>query len=133
MLLSQSIILKSFITNKYLFISKEHGISFDQSDIKKSDILKLRYEGKYITLKSKYGYISLNNGNIDFNEEIGNNERFEIEYLDENWFRLKANNGFYISVQNDGKLNINQKNIDNNEKLLMNVTQKESVFEFLDF
>ena len=135
MMLSKYIILKAFINDKYLSLTKDGKILFDQNDIKKSDALKLRYEGKYVILKTKFGHLSVNStGNLEFiNTEITDNERFEIEYIDENWFVLKANNRCYISVQNDGKINANQKNFNNNEKLLMSVTQTESIFEFLDF
>jgi hypothetical protein len=65
----------------------------------------MRYEGRYITLKSKNTgkYLSLNAyGTLELDKNnVTDNERFEIEWVNDNIFCLKANNGFYISVQQD--------------------------------
>ena len=44
----------------------------------------------------------------------------------DNIFCLKANNGFYISVQQDGKIELNQNEINKNEQLSMTINKKES-------
>ena len=61
---------------------------------------------------------------------MSDNERFEIEWLDDNIFSLKANNGLYISVQSNGKIEINKKsNYDKSEQFNMTVNNKESLLE----
>ena len=64
---------------------------------------------------------------------VTDNERFEIEWVNDNIFCLKANNGFYISVQQDGKIELNQTEINQNEQLSMIINKKESLLEFLGF
>ena len=136
MMIGHYIALKSCNNNKYLSISNDGKISFNQNDIENCNILTMRYEGKYITLKDKTGkYISSNAYNsLELNKEIvGDNERFEIEWQDEDLFALKANNGFYISVQKDGKIDVNQKNISLSEQLSMSEQKEENLVEFLNF
>ena len=136
MMIGHYIALKSCNNNKYLSISNDGKISFNQNDIENCNILIMRYEGKYITLKDKTGkYISSNAYNsLELNKEIvGDNERFEIEWQDEDLFALKANNGFYISVQKDGKIDVNQKNISLSEQLSMSEQKEENLVEFLNF
>ena len=71
---------------------------------------------------------------LELNKEIfGDNEKFEIEWIDENLFSLKAINGCYISVQNDGKVELNKKDVNINEQLNMIVKKEESLLEFLSF
>ena len=64
---------------------------------------------------------------------VGDNERFEIEWIHEDLFSLKANNGFYISVQKDGKIEVNQKEINLSEQFSMIEKKEENLFEFLGF
>ena len=135
MMLSQFILIKSF-NSKYFSISQNGKLTCDRKDKKEAEILTMKYEGKYITLQIKPGkYLSASmNGIIDIDKEkVGNNERFEIEWLDEDWFTLKTSYGYYISLQKDGKIEGNQKNIGNNEKFSLIVQKVESLFEFLNF
>ena len=136
MMLGKDIALKSCVNNKYLSILNEGKISFSQNDIKNCDILTMRYVGKYITLKDKNGkYITCNLYNtLELSKDIfGDNEKFEIEWIDENLFSLKAINGCYISVQTDGKVELNKKDVNINEQLNMIVKKEESLLEFLSF
>lgn len=136
-MLGHYIKLKSLLNNNCLTISNDGKFSFDENDIKNSIPLNMRYIGKYITLQHKSGkFISSNaNGGLELSDKnlVGENERFEIEWLNEDRFALKANNGFYISVQQDGKIELNQKNINLNEQFSMVEQSKESLFEFLHF
>ena len=139
MLLGHYISIKSCSNDKYLSISNDGKIFFNQSDIKNSNILIMRYEGKYITLQEKSGkYISCNTyyNSLELNKDkniIGDNERFEIEWINEDLFALKANNSFYISVQKDGKVDVNQKYISECEQFSMTEQKEESLMEFLNF
>jgi len=138
MMLGSHIAIKSCLNNNYLSKSNDGKLCFDQKDIKNCEILILRYEGKYVTLKSKKyeKYLSLSAYNtleLDKNN-VSDNERFEIEWLDDNIFSLKANNGLYISVQSNGKIEINKKsNYDKSEQFNITVNNKESLLEFLGF
>ena len=60
MMLGHYIYLKSCYNDKYLSVSNDGRVYFNQIDIKNSELLKMRYEGKYITLKRNNGkYLSL--------------------------------------------------------------------------
>ena len=135
-MLGHFIAMKSCFNQKYLSILSEGKISFNQADIKKCTILIMRYVGKYITLQYEKGkYLSCNTyGAIELIEKkiVGENERFEIEWLDENLFALKACNGFYLSVQKDEKIETNQKNVGVNEQFSMTLQKKETILEFLN-
>ena len=134
-MMSQYIIIKSF-TGKYFSISQNGKLLCDKSDMKEAETLIMKYEGRYITLRIKPGkYVSLTiNGAFEIDKDkVGNNERFEIEWLDEDWFALKTYYGFYFSVQKDGKVEANQKNVGNNEKFSLTVQKVESLFEFINF
>ena len=140
MLLGHYIAIKSCNNDKYISISNDGKIFFDQSDIKNCIILIMRYQGKYITLQDNKTkkYISYNSyyNSLELNKDkdtIGDSERFEIEWINDDLFALKANNGCYISVQKDGKIDINQKNISECEKFSMTQQKEESLLEFLDF
>ena len=134
MLLSQYVQLKSS-NNKFLSISQNGKLSCDKSE-KDCDIFIMKYEGRYVTFQTKAGkYLSVTiNGTLEADKDkIGGTEIFEIEWLDDEWFALKLNNGNYISVQKDGKIDINQKNIEENEKFKLIVKSVESLIEFLKF
>ena len=137
MMLGHYIYLKSCYNDKYLSVSNDGRVYFNQIDIKNSELLKMRYEGKYITLKRNNGkYLSLNYyyGTLDSDKDnITDNERFEIEWIDDNIFTLKANNGFYISAQKDDRIEVNNKKIDLNAQLNMILQKEESLYEFLGF
>ena len=137
MLLGHHIAIKSCNNDKFISIANDGKIFFNQSDIKQCNILIMRYEGKYITLQDKTGkYMSFNTyyNTLELNKDIiGDNERFEIEWINEDLFALKANNGFYISVQKDGKIDINQKNISICEQFFMTEQKEESLIDFLGF
>ena len=133
MMLSQYVQLKSS-NNKFLSI--QNGILSCDKTEKDCDIFIMKYEGRYVTFQTKGGkYLSATiNGTIEAGKDkIGGTERFEIEWLDDEWFVLKLNNGNYISVQKDGKIDINQKNIEENEKFKLIVKSVESLIEFLRF
>ena len=135
MLMSQYIIIKSY-NGKYLSLSQNGKIMFDKYNNKEADTLIMNYIGRYVTLRTKSGkYLSANiNGTIDTDKEkIGNNERFEIEWLDDDWFTLKSNYGYYLTIQKDGKLDANQKDIGPNEKFSLIEQKVESLFEFLTY
>ena len=135
MMLSQNVQLKSS-NNKFLSVSQNgKSLLCDKSE-KDSDIFIMKYEGRYVTFQTKGGkYLSATvNGTLEADKDkIGGTERFEIEWLDDEWFVLKSNNGNYISVQKDGKIDINQKNIEENEKFKLIVKRVESLIEFLCF
>ena len=137
MMLGHYIYLKSCYNDKYLSVSNDGRVYFNQIDIKNSELLKMRYEGKYITLKRNNGkYLSLNYyyGTLDSDKDnITDNERFEIEWIDDKVFTLKANNGFYISVLKDDRIEVNNKKIDLNAQLNMILQKEESLYEFLGF
>jgi len=137
MMLGHYIYLKSCYNDKYLSVSNDGRVYFNQIDIKNSELLKMRYEGKYITLKRNNGkYLSLNYyyGTLDSDKDnITDNERFEIEWIDDKVFTLKANNGFYISAQKDDRIEVNNKKIDLNAQLNMILQKEESLYEFLGF
>jgi hypothetical protein len=137
MMLGHYIYLKSCYNDKYLSVSNDGRVYFNQIDKKNCDLLKMRYEGKYITLKRTNGkYLSLNYyyGTLDSDKDIiTDNERFEIEWINDNIFALKANNGFYISVQKDDRIEVNNKKIDLNAQLNMIPQKDESLYEFLGF
>ncbi len=136
MMMAHYITLKSFSNGKYLSISPNSKLIFDKNDIKEAEVIIMKYEGRYVTLKLKSGkFISASiNGTLEIDKDkIGNNERFEIEWLDENWFGLKSNYGNYFSVQKDGKVEANQKNIGANEKFSLKVQKIEPLIEFLCF
>ena len=122
--------------NNFLSISQNGKLLLFDKNEKDCDIFIMKYEGRYVTFQTKAGkYLSATiNGTIEADKDkIGENERFEIEWLDDEWFVLKSNNGNYISVQKDGKIDINQKNIEENEKLKLIVKSVESLIEFLRF
>ena len=137
MMLGHYIYLKSCYNDKYLSVSNDGRVYFNQIDIKNSELLKMRYEGKYITLKRNNGkFLSLNYyyGTLDSDKDnITDNERFEIEWINDNVFALKANNGFYISAQKDDRVEVNNKKIDLNAQLNMIQQKDESLYEFLGF
>ena len=137
MMLGHYIYLKSCYNDKYLSVSNDGRVYFNQIDIKNSELLKMRYEGKYITLKRNNGkFLSLNYyyGTLDSDKDnITDNERFEIEWINDNVFALKANNGFYISAQKDDRIEVNNKKIDLNAQLNMIQQKDESLYEFLGF
>ena len=135
-MLGHYIYLKSCYNDKYLSVSNDGRVYFNQIDKKNCDLLKMRYEGKYITLKRTNGkYLSLNYyGTLDSDKDIiTDNERFEIEWINDNIFALKANNGFYLSVQKDDRIEVNNKKIDLNAQLNMIPQKDESLYEFLCF
>ena len=95
----------------------------------------MKYEGRYVTLKLKSGkFISVSmNGTLEIDKDkAGNNERFEIEWLNDDWFALKSNSGNYFSTQKDGKVEAIQKKIGVNEKFSLKVQKIESLIEFLN-
>ena len=109
MLLGHYIAIKSCNNDKYISISNDGKILFDQSDIKNCNIFIMRYQGKYITLQDNKTkkYISYNSyyNSLELNKDtIGDSERFEIEWINDDLFALKANNGCYISVKKMEKL-----------------------------
>ena len=55
MMLGHYIAIKSCNNDKYFSISNDGKISFNQNDINNCTILKMRYEGRYITLEYKPG------------------------------------------------------------------------------
>ena len=127
--------MKSY-TDKYLSISQNGKIMFDKNNKKDSDILIMNYIGRYITLKTKLGkYLSATtNGTIEIDKDkAGNSERFEIEWLNKNYFALKSNYGYYLTIEKDGKLDANQKDIGPNEKFSLIEQKVESLFEFLTY
>ncbi len=126
--------LKSY-NGKYLSMLSNGKLICDKNDIKDADILIMKYEGRYVTFKAKNGkYISAVNGTLEADKDkIGSSERFEIEWLNEDWFALKSNIGLYVSIQKDGKIEVNQKNIVENAQFNLTVKNVESLFEFLRF
>ena len=134
MMMSHYIALKSK-NGKYLSISSNGKLMSDKNDIKDCDIFIMKYEGRYVTFKAKNGkYISAVNGTLEADKDkIGSSERFEIEWLNEDWFALKSNIGLYVSIQKDGKIEVNQKNIVENAQFNLTVKNVESLFEFLRF
>ncbi len=133
-MISQYIQLKAS-NNKFLSISQNGKLLFDKTE-KDCDIFTMKYEGKYVIFQTKAGkYLSASiNGTLEADKDkVGGTERFEIEWLDEEWFALKSNNGNYISVQKDGKIDINQKNIEENEKFKLILKNVETLIEFLRF
>ena len=134
-MMSQHIILKSY-NGKYLSITPNGKIMFDKNNIKEADILIMNYIGKYITLRIKSGkYLSVTtNATVEIDKDKpGISERFEIEWLDNDWFVLKSNYGFYFTTQKDGRLDVNQKEIGPNEKFSLTVQKVESLFEYLNY
>ena len=135
MMMSQYVIIKSF-NEKYISIAPNGKLICDKNDIKDCDTFIIKYEGRYIIFETKPGkYLSSNiNGSIDTDKEkIGSTERFEIEWINDDWFALKTNFGNYFSIQKDGKVEANQKNIGTNEKFCFIVKKVESLIEFLKF
>ena len=133
--MSHFIIIKSY-NGKYFSISQNGKLICDKNDVKEAEILTMKYEGRYITLQIKPGkYLSASiNGSIEIDKDkVGNNERFEIEWMDEHWFALKTFYGYYISLQKEGRIEGTQKNIGNNEKFSLIVEKVESLCEFLNF
>ena len=137
MMLGHYIAIKSCFNDKYLSLSNDGKIYFNQNDIKNCFILIMRYIGKYVTFQDKNNkYLSYNAyyNCLELNKDIsGESERFEIEWLNEDIFALKAYNGFYISVINDGIIDISKKNININEQFFMTEQKEESILEFLGF
>ena len=131
------IAIKSCFNDKYLSLSNDGKIYFNQNDIKNCFILIMRYIGKYVTFQDKNNkYLSYNAyyNCLELNKDIsGESERFEIEWLNEDIFALKAYNGFYISVINDGIIDVSKKNININEQFFMTEQKEESILEFLGF
>ena len=135
MMMSQYIIIKSY-NGKYLSISQNGKIVFDKYNNKEADTLIMNYIGRYITLRIKSGkYLSATtNGTVEVDKDkAGNNERFEIEWLDNDWFTLKSNYGYYLTIQKDGKLDANQKEIGPNDKFSLIEQKVESLFDFLSY
>ena len=118
---------------KFLSKSSNGKLICDKKDIKDAEILIMKYEGRYVTFKTKNGkYISAVNGTLEADKDkIGSSERFEIEWLNEDWFALKSNAGTYASIQKDGKIDVSQKNADENAQFSLIVKKVESLFEFL--
>ena len=137
MMLGHYIAIKSCFNDKYLSLSNDGKIYFNQNDIKNCFILIMRYIGKYVTFQDKNNkYLSYNAyyNCLELNKDIsGESERFEIEWLNEDWFALKSNIGLYVSIQKDGKIEVNQKNIVENAQFNLTVKNVESLFEFLRF
>ena len=137
MMFGHYIAIKSCFNDKYLSLSNDGKIYFNQNDIKNCFILIMRYIGKYVTFQDKNNkYLSYNAyyNCLELNKDIsGESERFEIEWINEDLFALKANNGFYISVQKDGKVDVNQKYISECEQFSMTEQKEESLMEFLNF
>ena len=110
-MLTQKVGIKS-CHGKYLTSTSGGKITCDKSEIKDNEIFVLkRYEG-FVTLKTKYGkYISVNSNNTleAEKDKVTEFEKFEIEFLDNNKFHLKANNGFYVCVTKEGKIEVNRK------------------------
>ena len=133
-MMAHYVALKSY-NGKYLSMLSNGKLICDKNDIKDADILIMKYEGSYITFKAKNGkYISAVNGTLETDKDkIGSSERFEIEWLNEDWFALKSNIGLYVSIQKDGKIEVNQKNIVENAQFNLTVKNVESLFEFLRF
>ena len=133
-MMAHYVALKSY-NGKYLSMLSNGKIICDKNDIKDADILIMKYEGRYVTFKAKNGkYISAVNGTLEADKDkIGSSERFEIEWLNEDWFALKSNIGLYVSIQKDGKIEVNQKNIVENAQFNLTVKNVESLFEFLRF
>ena len=133
-MMAHYVALKSY-NGKYLSMLSNGKLICDKNDIKDADILIMKYEGRYVTLKAKNGkYISAVNGTLETDKDkIGSSERFEIEWLNEDWFALKSNIGLYVSIQKDGKIEVNQKNIVENAQFNLTVKNVESLFEFLRF
>ena len=137
MMFGHYIAIKSCFNDKYLSLSNDGKIYFNQNDIKNCFILIMRYIGKYVTFQDKNNkYLSYNAyyNCLELNKDIsGESERFEIEWLNEDLFALKAYNGFYISVINDGIIDVSKKNININEQFFMTEQKEESILEFLSF
>ena len=137
MMFGHYIAIKSCFNDKYLSLSNDGKIYFNQNDIKNCFILIMRYIGKYVTFQDKNNkYLSYNAyyNCLELNKDIsGESERFEIEWLNEDIFALKAYNGFYISVINDGIIDVSKKNININEQFFMTEQKEESILEFLGF
>ena len=133
-MMAHYVALKSY-NGKYLSMLSNGKLICDKNDIKDADILIMKYEGRYVTFKAKNGkYISAVNGTLEADKDkIGSSERFEIEWLNEDWFALKSNIGLYVSIQKDGKIEVNQKNIVENAQFNLTVNNVESLFEFLRF
>ena len=134
-MMSHYIALKSK-NGKYLSISSNGKLISDKNDIKDCDTFIMKYEGRYVTFQAKSKkYISTTmNGTIEIDKDkIGNTERFEIEWIDDDWFALKSFYGNYVSLQKDGKIDANQKSIGETEKFSLTVIKIESLFEFLQF
>ena len=133
-MMAHYVAIKSY-NGKYLSMLSNGKIICDKNDIKDADILIMKYEGRYVTFKAKNGkYISAVNGTLEADKDkIGSSERFEIEWLNEDWFALKSNIGLYVSIQKDGKIEVNQKNIVENAQFNLTVKNVESLFEFLRF
>ena len=135
MMMNHYIVLKSS-NGKYLSISPNAKLICDKNDIKEAEVIIMKYEGRYVTLKLKSGkFISVSmNGTLEIDKDkAGNNERFEIEWLNDDWFALKSNSGNYFSTQKDGKVEAIQKKIGVNEKFSLKVQKIESLIEFLNF
>ena len=137
MMFAHTVAIQSCFNLKYLTIINNNKISFEEKEIKKSSLLTMRYVGKYISLQEKNGkYLSSNAYNtLELIDKIkpGENELFEIQWVDNNCFSLKANNGFYLSVLKDKNIGINQKIVSINELFIMTVTKEETILEFLGF
>ena len=133
-MMAHYVALKSY-NGKYLSMLSNGKLICDKNDIKDADTLIMKYEGRYVTFKAKNGkYISAVNGTLEADKDkIGSSERFEIEWLNEDWFALKSNIGLYVSIQKDGKIEVNQKNIVENAQFNLTVKNVESLFEFLRF
>ena len=133
-MMAHYVALKSY-NGKYLSMLSNGKLICDKNDIKDADTLIMKYEGRYVTFKAKNGkYISAVNGTLEADKDkIGSSERFEIEWLNEDWFALKSNIGLYVSIQKDGKIEVNQKNIVENAQFNLTVNNVESLFEFLRF
>ena len=133
--MSHYVALKSN-NGKFLSLSSNGKLMCDKNDIKDCDIFTMKYEGRYVTFQTKTGkYLSASpTATLEADrEKIGSAERFEIEWVDEDWFVLKANYGNYVSVQKDGKIEITQKLLQDNEKFKLIEQKVESLFEFLQF
>ena len=104
--------------------------------MKDNEVFTIRQEGAFITIKTKFGkYVTVtSNGEIEADrDKIGNNEKFEIEFKDNNKFTLKSCFGNYVSAQKNGKLDVNKKQASDFETFQFVVKKVESLTEFLRF
>ena len=110
-MLTQKVGIKSF-HGKYLTSSSGGKITCDKSDIKDNEIFILKQNEGFVTFKTKFWkYISVNSNSAleAEKDKVTESEKFEIEFLDNNKFHLKASNGFYVCATKEGKLEVNRK------------------------